>query len=809
MRKLIKKIFLLFLFTTLAGCVEKSKTTGEFLDYIPENTSMIVKISDWKTFRNDIKNNTLIKGFKQTEISKLLQEHEVFLQSFQPDRESLLTFQEQNHKFAFTLFARQSDRNFQIDSTKNKVSETLEIDNIRLDRIEIENKTIFTSLIDSVFIASSSQEIAMNILKGKTEKSESFNRIKHLPSTDGLAVYYKGTSLRLTDSVPLNFTDWSALDILIAPESIIAQGISIAGDTIPQLLRAFEGQIPQQNRMAEIIPLNALSGFSFTNQDSERLQNNLNRFRGETSKESPTIFDSSGEIGVIGLPGSTAVFLRSIDTDITSDALSRYTSLAETYRDIEIKSFDQPELFRKTFSPLINENNAHFVFNLDDFFVFTPNIRTAQEMIGAYSNNSTLIHSNYFQDVADNLSASSSLLFYGMQGELQPILTYLGNSNLYMGVQETDFSEFPLFALQYSYDRDFAHIAISAKEFGSTAKTVSSGISEVFHLNLENEILSGPWIYEGNGSNFIVQDVNNTLYFISESGKILWSKPLNHAILGDISQIDIFKNGNQQIVFATENTVYILDRNGKDVAPFPLKFKDKITLPLSVFDYDGNKEYRFVVTQGKEVFMYDKNAKIVTGFGFKRAQSDIVQSPVHIRMGNKDYIVIAEKDGKLNILNRQGRTRVNVSKKFNFSNIPITQEDVKFVVITAENTKESISDKGEVSSIQLDVGSYWFSTLNTVKATLDDNLLRINGKLAELPIGIYSEPQLYRIGGSTYTTVTEIHEKKVYLFDEHSKLVSGFPVFGSSKASVGTRNPKNSYIVVKGETNGVIVYRFQ
>ena len=129
----------------------------------------------------------------------------------------------------------------------------------------------------------------------------------------------------------------------------------------------------------------------------------------------------------------------------------------------------------------------------------------------------------------------------------------------------------------------------------------------------------------------------------------------------------------------------------KDVKGFPIKFKDKVTQPLSVFDYDNNRNYRFVVVQGKEVLMYDKNGKIVKGFGFNKAKSNIAQSPVHIRMGNKDYIIVAEESGKLNILSRVGKSRVSVSKNFNFSEIPVAEEDNSFVVITKENTKERIS----------------------------------------------------------------------------------------------------------------------
>ena len=82
-------------------------------------------------------------------------------------------------------------------------------------------------------------------------------------------------------------------------------------------------------------------------------------------------------------------------------------------------------------------------------------------------------------------------------------------------------------------------------------------------------------------------------------------KKLSGPIIGRINQVDLYKNGRFQMVFSTENRVYVLDIIGKDVGPFPLKFKDKITQAVSVFDYDKNRNYRFLVTQGQSLLMYD------------------------------------------------------------------------------------------------------------------------------------------------------------------------------------------------------------
>ena len=100
------------------------------------------------------------------------------------------------------------------------------------------------------------------------------------------------------------------------------------------------------------------------------------------------------------------------------------------------------------------------------------------------------------------------------------------------------------------------------------------------------------------------------IYLFSNQGKLYWKKIIDGNIIGKVEQVDLFKNGRLQIAFRTSNRLYILDRNGKNVKPFPIKIPNSKNLtPLSVFDYDKNRNYRFLVTQDNNIFMYDKNAK--------------------------------------------------------------------------------------------------------------------------------------------------------------------------------------------------------
>lgn len=811
MGKINRNLFAVLLFIPIllgvfASCDNSPSKTGTLMDFVPENAAVVFKISNFENLQADIENSALLSKFENTEIYSYFTKKDKILKNLHPTSQSLLSINKINDSVsAYTFITKYTDKLFQLDSVKNKSVETLTLDKKSFQRVSIDENTAYSTIIDSVLVVSSSQQIIQDILNGKTERDATFKKVFNLPSSNDFTALLRGKKEAINDSTKINFTSWSALDINFSSENFTATGISMATDTIPQLLNIFEGQIPQQNDVALLIPSDAKSALSFTFNDAESIQEKIRHYKGDTKPIQTTgIFGSVSEAGIIELKQESAIFIKSIDALLTSDALARFVTSKSSFREVEIKSFSEPKLFRETFSPLINSEKANYVFQLDNFFVFTESEISAQQIISDYQNNNTLKNTSYFENTIVDLSTASSLLVLKLQGDLSESLSlFFENDNIF---KKISFEKFPLAALQFSYDRNFAHVTLSCKEVGGNVKKSSEKVSEKFNVKLENTILNAPKLVKTkNGeSKIVVQDITNKLYFISESGKILWSKNLDSAILGEVEEVSI--SGNKHIAFTTKSAFYLLDRNGKDSKSFPIKFKDEVTQPLSVFDYDNNGNYRFVVIQDKEVLMYDKNAKLVTGFGFKKAKSSIVQSPIHIRMGSKDYIVIAEENGSLNILSRVGKSRVSVSKKFNFSSIPIAEEDNTFVVITKENTKERITPDGKVSSLKLDVGAnYWFTISGNTKATLDDNLLRINGKLAELPLGIYTQPQLYKINRNYYTTITETQEKKVYVFDENGKLQNGFPVYGTSEASL-SQGKRTTNLVVKGDADSVIMY---
>ncbi len=813
MKQFLQILFLFSVIICLIGCDTSVSRSGTLVEYVPEGVSVVFKIRNFETLQADLKNSSLISEFGKTTPHTFFSEKSQLLKYLKPTSESLLCVSvEKDSSAAFTFITKYSKTLLVTDSIKNKSVETLFFKNSEIQRVVIENEIAFTAIVDSVFIASSSQKILQEILEGKTEKSETFQKVYALPHSGGLTSLLRSPPVK-TDSVSNNFASWASVDVAVLPNQISGTGIVLARDTIPQLLNVFEGQAPQLNGIAQITPTQAIGVLSFTFNDSEKIQKNLRAFRGEKGEFITTgIFGSVNEIGIIELPQSKAVVLKSIDASLTMEALGRFISSSSSFRETEIFNFNEPSLFTETFYPLIPKTKLGTMFQLDNFFVFTENETVAQQMIAAYKNNATLENTAFFEDYKSSLSDASSLLILKMNGDSNQALSGFFDSGIASEVNGISFKNYPLAALQFSYDRDFAHLNFVCKESSNAARTTAT-VSEALNIKLENTILGSPVFFSNSssgGKDIVVQDLANILYYISGSGKILWQKKLDGPILGKIEEVDFFKNGNTQMAFATKKNFHVFDRTGKNVSPFPLNFKDEITRPLAVFDYDNNSDYRFIIIQGKDVLMYDKQGKTVSGFTFKKAKSNIVQSPKHIRIGNRDYILIAEENGKLNILNRVGSSRLNVEKNFQFSEIPIAKEENTFVVVTSENTKERIDENGKVSSQKLDVSTnYWFEVQGNIKVTFDDNILRINGKPIELPLGVYGKPSLTTTNRKLYISITETQENKVYVFDDKGAVLPGFPIYGTSSAHISNASNGKIKLTVQGETDTVLVYQME
>jgi hypothetical protein len=340
------------------------------------------------------------------------------------------------------------------------------------------------------------------------------------------------------------------------------------------------------------------------------------------------------------------------------------------------------------------------------------------------------------------------------------------------------------------------------------------GVSPLMSLQLENPISYGPqWVknHINKKQEILVQDHKNQLYLFDNNGKLLWKKELQGPIQGKVAQVDLYKNGRLQLAFTTTNQWLVLDRNGNEVPPFNKTFKDGNLSPLAVFDYDNNKEYRFVFGQGKDIYMYDRNAKNVRGFKYNKTKSSLLEAPKHFKISGNDYLVFKGIDGSLDILNRIGKTRVKTAKNYSFSDNEIAILDKQFSFTDLQGNLIQINTKGKESKRPLKVNAAHRTAMKFNQlVVLEDNILYSKGKKAVLEYGIYTPPSIFKIKQKIYLSITDTQNKKVYLFNSDLKNLGGFPVYGGGEIDLVESSENGTLILVtKDKENSLVVYQLK
>lgn len=795
----------LLLFVVLS-CTNSKNKRRELIDFAPQNSEVILKIANLESFKSTIENNTFLNAISETgaysnitPISVINTNGDVLLCLSKSENDSL----------QYTLITPYSKSLFQTDSLKNYVEEQLKYKSYSITKSTLDDVVFFNTIVDSTFILSSSKTAVTDVFK-TSNKPLDLKKLYNVADPDETlsALFKTNSSLspsffgesELQSNV---LCDVMALDTEISQDDIFINGIVKSVDSSKKVIDIFKKTVPQENQMQDIAPGNSDGYLSFTFDDFEVLEANMLEFRRKDSiAEHPALFDAIQEVGVVYEGEKRAIVLNSIDVVATQDALLSDQNKIETYRDVEIFEFSKPEIFNNTFAPLINTINPSKYCIVENFFVFANSMELLQNIIASYQNKTTLGNRSYFKELSENLSNESSLLFVAKPELLKPIF----ESN--MGEQYS-FKDYNISAIQYIYDTDFAHV--HGGLIKGEQKRAQHSISESFNIKLGTDILSTPQFVTNHVTTqkeIVVQDINNNLYLISNTGKILWKKQLKGAILGKIEQIDMYKNGRLQLAFATLNHVYVVDRKGRDVAPFPLKFNDAITQPLSVFDYDKNKKYRLMVTQGSNVLMYDARGKIVSGFTFKKANGTIISQPKHFRIGAKDYLVLKTKNN-LYILDRTGKTRVSPKSQNTYSNEPVFLYKNKFTTTTSNGKLITIDTRGNVAAVNLNLtANHNLETTSKTRVTFHDNKLGIKSRVLELDYGNYTRPRIFYINDKIYVAITDLQEKKIYLYDSQGKLIPNFPVYGNSLIDLNNVDrDRNLEFVTKGDSNTIILYQ--
>ena len=186
------------------------------------------------------------------------------------------------------------------------------------------------------------------------------------------------------------------------------------------------------------------------------------------------------------------------------------------------------------------------------------------------------------------------------------------------------------------------------------------------------DIVWGPYAVKNHRTNtrdIVVQDSANVLYYIGANGKLKWTKSIESKIKGAPSQIDIYKNNKFQLLFNSNKQIYLIDILGNDVDGFPILLPHQATNQVVAFDYDKNKNYRFLISlNNSKIYNYNVDGEQVSGWLTPNLTSNVMMPITHFAINGLDYIMIIDESGKILMCNRKGEDRYKLKSKIPMTN---------------------------------------------------------------------------------------------------------------------------------------------
>lgn len=783
-------------------------------DLVPGSAEMVLKINKPELFRSEYRNSQVLKALGGGDTLPWRESIEAVLE-LDPPSGSLVVLSDTLATPGEWLLLIPAPKTAK-DSTRNEQS------NPPVTFWELPDSSgVQLSQLQNIPVAASSKTYLDRFLNASSREPSSLKKaltasnplaMASLVITGRMSDPYGVVSGEYTAPAPGTTPPWTSYDFLAREPFFNLQRTQSQRDSaaVSQTLLASLPVLPLQ-RAATLIPGDADTWISYSLQQPEQFLENQMRFLG-TSNSNPELLESIEQISIVEGGESEILILHSLNTSLLEEMLRPLRGEGVDFQGVLIYPLDASELLRETFDPLLRSIDApEYYSSVEDAFIFTTSLQALQSLISHKNRQDTFSQNSEFEKLSTNLASESSILLISKN----PTDSKLVSDSLIVGALTSPLAErIPdgyLLASQWNLENSFALGSYQFLDAGYVDNETSQ-VVEVFTKTLEAPVASRPQFLKNhmNGSmDIAVQDENNTLYLFSKAGDLYWKKDLESQIQGNIEQVDLFRNGRLQMAFTTNNELVVLDRNGKKVGPFPKSFEGGNLNPLAVFDYEKNKNYRLVVTQGARVFMFDGQGRPVKGFKFRDAGSPIRTAPEHFRFGSRDYLVFQLENGELKILNRVGDNRITVKERFEFSANKVFGYRNGFAFTDRKGNLIRIDTRGKVSRTSLNLGpDHGMDASSKTMTLMDDNRFRVKSNEKELELGVYTPPQLFYINDIIYVAVTDLQSQQVHVFRSTAEALAGFPIEGSGLTDMADMdNDRQVELLTPYRKNSIRVYR--
>ncbi len=676
---------------------------------------------------------------------------------------------------------------------------------------------------------------------------------------------------RLSGVMPLG--GWTELDVSSAGSSLLMNGFTLTRDSSGYLLNLLEGSTPDEMDIFEVIPMAAVSSTVITFGDEQRYLDRLNRYRrlkGIRRKEMPLHFreingEDAGKVFSSFIVRQAALVQLSIrnetpanntfviaavksgtaarrETEKILEAYARKKNVAVSSLETTI-SFDRETKFRVyhfpfdgvpqyLFGSFTEDHPYRYVMITDNYILWGNSVQAVSRFLRFNILQQTLSHDPAFREFTNGMALRSNLFYFLRLPDAGRIIEKNFSTPFYKSYKTYAGATINLRYIGYEaiaqngmiYNNIYLHYREKTEE---RAVTVWESLLDTLFDYKPQLVIN----HRTGRKEIFLQDLNNRIYLINASGRILWKVAVREPIAGQAEQIDFYRNRKLQLLFNTRHYMYLVDRNGNFVERFPVTLRSPATGPMAVFDYEHNRDYRiFIPGEDRKVYVYDKTGNLIPGWRSPKCES-VVRGPVkHFVRNGKDFIVFSDTMN-LYILDRRGNVRIPVKENIVrpehqdifLASLPGGKEPA-FVVNTTGGDICFIDFRGKVKRLHFsdipDDAWFMYEDLNgdgrrEFIFLYDDKLqvMRAPGKEFFTrhfngSVAGYA-PVIYVFSARDKKTgIVDATNSNIYLVNNDGKLYEGFPMKGRTQFSIGRLGPAGGHfnLIVGGDDNFLYNY---
>ena len=769
----MKRVIVFFLFLLLSACAVESTLTQSNLRFFPDDYSFILKankaenlwsgmLSSDRVHKELVRLSEAVEGIQQ-QLSGLIPVGAVEIALYPEGRDAL------------SFLALSTNENLE---SSFEFDDSLTYDDSAVGVTQVGDQELYYASIEGRSLISNSTLILQEALRGKArfavdEKVERLYASATAEEVVHLVMKPENSRLvleALSGGAYADLASSISLDISQEGQLIKATGISFASDSLNLYLSSFAQSAPIQPRLLDHAP-RATKGLLV---------------RAAPAGLKHPLLNGAIEIGRVDLEAQQLLYVRSIASEQIIEELNRRQFEKEDYMGIALYQLTEVD-FSQDLESLGLPTQVNYVALYEDAFWYSTSDTDLQSLIKFISSEETFKRGALYASLEATIAQEISLLYLAQEDKRAQL---------------------------FSVVKDAEHYFTAATSAPLVTPKFEAVVSPVLSLSLDAPALTDPQFVKNHYTNayeIVVQDASHALYRFSNSGARLWKRQLDAKIQGRIHEVDLFRNKKLQLAFTTETSFVVVDRNGNYLDGFPKRFQDGNLSALSVFDYDNSRNYRMVFSQGRDIYMLNNAGEKVNGFTYTKAESELASPAKHFRIASKDYLLFPLKNGTLKVLQRDGKDRLKLSQRFDFTSNELFEYRNTFAFTDQKGALVQIDTRGKVSRTDLGFSPDHLSASSSKTLVLSDQeKLQIKEKRIELEYGIYEGLRFFYVNDTIYISLVDKASKQLFVYNSQGELLKGFPVMGISAIDlIDMDNDKKVELVTADERNSLTVYRIE